>query len=176
VHPYEHILSDGTALRVRLAASGDGALFAQGFSELSVGSIRDRFHSANFRPTPAQLDYLTDVDQENHLAVCAGTMEGGLEHGVGVARCIRVGTGDTAELAVTVIDDYQRRGIASLLMMALAPLAAANNIRFFTALVMAERRDLLRHLYTVCARPTRIHGGVAEIVIPVSRLLTPGSA
>src|SRR4029450_3565012 len=67
--------------------------------------------------------------------------------GVGVARYVReAGDPTVAEVAVTVADAYQRRGIGTLLVRTLGEVAAGNGIRTFVNYVLwdnAAARDLL---------------------------------
>ncbi|NLA37671.1 MAG: GNAT family N-acetyltransferase, partial [Actinobacteria bacterium] len=62
---------------------------------------------------------------------------------VGVARYIRTGPGSTdAEAAVTVIDEYHRRGIGSILLEALAAVALTNGITSFLLHVRSNNRPM----------------------------------
>lgn len=53
---------------------------------------------------------------------------------------------DTAEAAVTVVDDWQGRGVGTALLDALAERARAEGVVRFTALMLAEMLELLQAL------------------------------
>jgi acetyltransferase len=139
----------------------DRALFLSGLERTSTATLRDRFHTDNFRFSPSRLAYLTEVDQKNHLVIGATIAQDGVELGVGIARCIRSGEGDTAEVAVTVVDDYQHKGVGSLLVAELARFAKTQGINRFTAYVPAERRRLLNRLHGRGFEMIEYHDGVA---------------
>jgi Acetyltransferase (GNAT) family len=66
------------------------------------------------------------------------------DQGVGVARHIRnPQRPESAEVAVTVIDDWQGCGIGTLLLEVISARARAEGIRIFTALMLAENREML---------------------------------
>jgi RimJ/RimL family protein N-acetyltransferase len=64
--------------------------------------------------------------------------------GVGVARYIRDPNDvDCAEVAITVVDEWQRRGLGSELMARLARRAQNEGIRRFSALIAADNVAVL---------------------------------
>ena len=74
---------------------------------------------------------------------------------VAVGRFIRLRTdGAVAEVACTVTDAWQRRGMGTLLMQTLVTAARALGVTTFTATVLAENRPSLRLLHTA-GRVTR---------------------
>src|SRR5207237_516092 len=75
----------------------------------SLESIYMRFFSPVTSPTREQLDHLTHVDYDSRMALVA---ELGNEI-VAVARYDRLSEGDRAEVAFTVQDDQQGRGLAT---------------------------------------------------------------
>ena len=96
-----------------------------------------RFLMAKQELSPSELRYFTSVDHHDHEAL------GALDHddgrGVAIARYIRhPAEPDAAEIALTVIDDWQRRGLGTELLGRLADRACQEGIRRFTALVAAE--------------------------------------
>ena len=68
--------------------------------------------------------YLTEIDHHDHEAIIALEEESG--EGIGVARYVRNPTHpETAEVAVTVIDEWQGRGLGTLLLEVLGQRARA---------------------------------------------------
>src|SRR2546423_3227173 len=104
------MLPDGT--RMRPIAPDDKALLQTGMARLSPASAYGRFLSGKPRLTPAELRYLTEVDGEDYIALVVLDAAGDL---VAVGRLVRDARPDTAELAITVGDCWQRRGIGRTL-------------------------------------------------------------
>jgi ribosomal protein S18 acetylase RimI-like enzyme len=91
--------------------------------------------------TDAQLTYLTDVDHHDHEALVAFTEDGTL---VGVARFVRLADApDAAEAAVTVADDFQGRGVGTVLTRELARRAQEEGVETFTATALASNEEVI---------------------------------
>ncbi|HLZ36300.1 MAG TPA: GNAT family N-acetyltransferase [Mycobacteriales bacterium] len=121
--------------------------------------------------------FLEDVGHRDRLVLVAATLDG---HAVGLAGAERVRSDRTvAEVAVAVAAGWQRRGVGTLLVTALARAAAEDGVRRFTALVRAARDPVSRLLGAVGAPVTeRPAHGLTEIEIelpPAAELVPPGS-
>jgi GNAT superfamily N-acetyltransferase len=131
------VLRDGSAVLIREVQAGDALLLADGFARLSFESRQLRFLSGKPNLTSAELRYFTEIDHHNHEAL--GALDPADGRGVGVARYIRDAEDpERAEVAVTVVDDWQRRGLGTELLGRLADRARQEGIRHFTALVAAD--------------------------------------
>jgi RimJ/RimL family protein N-acetyltransferase len=128
-------LVDGTPIVLRPLRRGDRAGYLAAFALLSDESRRRRFHEVKTALTKAEIDYLVDVDQRRHVAWCAVAPK---QAGVGVARFVRGGDGAVAEFAITVVDDWQHKGVGSALMSALVDLAAAHGVSRLRGELMAD--------------------------------------
>lgn len=92
------------------------------------------------------LSHLVNVDHGDREALAA-IADGQV---VGVARYDRAPADpSTAEIAVLVSDAFQRRGIARRLLLDLAALAQARQIREFTALTLPDNRGIARLLHSL---------------------------
>lgn len=139
------LLRDGSAVLVREVRPSDAALLADGFARLSEQSRRFRFLTAKRELTPRDLRYLTDVDHVDHDAIGAVSEADG--RGVGVARYVRARCDHrSAEVAVTVIDDWQHRGLGTHLLARLTARARCAGIHSFTALVAADNEAMIAML------------------------------
>ena len=140
-------LRDGSRVLIRPVCACDAALLADGFARLSPRSRHQRFLAPKTRLTAAELRYLTDIDHYDHEALGALDLAG---RGVGIARYIRSRTDPrAAELAVTVVDAWQGRGLGLELTRRLSDRARHAGISTFTALVTADNAavaGLLRRL------------------------------
>ena len=141
-------LHDGSHVRIRPSRPDDQDLLRRGFERLSAESRYKRFLVPMPELTESMVRYLTEIDHHDHEAIVALDEESG--EGVGVARYVRSpGRPDAAEAAVTVVDDWQGRGLGTVLLGVLTERAREEGISTFTALLLgtnAEMLDLLGRL------------------------------
>jgi GNAT superfamily N-acetyltransferase len=133
-------LRDGARIHIRPLQAADRDALAEGFERLGPQSRYRRFFAPLVRLTDAQLEYLTDVDHHDHEALVA--VDARTRDGVGVARFVRLAEG-VAEPAVAVADDWQRRGVGTHLLDALADRAREEGIGVFVAPVLADNAAAL---------------------------------
>lgn len=136
-------LEDGTIFGVRPITPDDKPLLEAGFRQLSERSRYLRF----LGPMPAlsrrQLAYLSELDQLDHVAV--GLLDG--TQPVAVGRWVRFDDQPMdADVAVTVVDDYQGRGVGRLVVQVLAMIARHRGVRWLHFDVLAENAAMLRLL------------------------------
>jgi GNAT superfamily N-acetyltransferase len=138
-------LPDGRTVLIRPIGPDDAGRLTEAFSHLSPQSRYRRFFSACDSLSPTLLRYFTDVDHVDHEALVAiGGSDGAI---VGVARFIRAPKArESAEVAVTVIDDWQSDHLGIALMAQLIPRARAAGVRRFTADVLWENGRMLHLL------------------------------
>jgi RimJ/RimL family protein N-acetyltransferase len=155
------VLRDGSKVVIRQVRSADAPLLADGFARLSPESRRLRFLRRKDALSAAELRYFTDVDHHDHEALGALDHAGG--RGIGVARYVRdADDPHAAEIAVTVVDDWQGRGLGTALLDELSGRARAEGIRRFTALVSADNAAMTALLRRLCADPVRREYGTVE--------------
>ena len=167
-HTAEVPLRDGGRVVVRPITPEDRDALREGFARLSDASRRFRFLTSRASLSEHELDYLTIVDHRDHVAWVALDPDNDME-GVGVARYVRVADDPkVAEPAVTVIDEYHRRGIGGILMALLAESAHANGIERFRAEVLGDNLEVLSGIADV-GRVTEVQSGVlsVEIALPL---------
>ena len=139
----------GGTVIVRDIRPEDREQLVRGFDRLSPESRYRRFMTSAVSLDDATLEYLTNVDGRDHAAIVAmvPSLDLKTETGVGVARYVRLpDEPDVAEAAVTVTDDYQRRGVGTILARALAEKATYEGIRAFRAEVLADNTPMLEML------------------------------
>jgi RimJ/RimL family protein N-acetyltransferase len=155
-------LRDGSSVQIRQIEPEDREALRAGFERLSDRTRYLRFQAPLPSLSEHQLAYLTDVDHHNHEALVA--VDPKSDDGVGVARFVRVGD-DVAECAIVVADDWQGRGLGTILLDRLAERAREEDITRFTALVLAENNDALRLLERLGETEKRSLGPQVELDI-----------
>ncbi|MGA2211062.1 MAG: GNAT family N-acetyltransferase [Acidimicrobiales bacterium] len=169
-----HELADHTRVLVRPVRPTDRHELAVGYEHLSAQARHLRFFTAPSRLSDADLEYLTNLDLKCHFAWAAFALDEPGQPGIGVARYIRDhAQSDHAEVAVTVLDDYQRRGLGTLLLRMLADQARHNGITTFVGHILWDNRELLETLSAAGARVEPEEPGVARVAMDIPSVEGP---
>jgi RimJ/RimL family protein N-acetyltransferase len=145
----------GPTVELRPLEYGDRASLLEIFAGLGPRSRERRFLTPKTRLTESELRHLTAVDQHDHVALLAVSAADGRP--VGVARFIRdARRPDTADVAVSVVDAWQDRGIGTLLTNALARRAREVGVRRFTVLMQRDNRAARRLLHRSGGSPNLV--------------------
>jgi GNAT superfamily N-acetyltransferase len=106
----------GTDLRVGFLLPESRAKISAGIAHMSRETIRHRFFGIKNGFTERELKYLTEIDGYHHFALGVEEVNNP-ERGVGIMRMVRDDLSPKeAEVALLLIDDYQRVGLGTLLM------------------------------------------------------------
>jgi len=174
----QHVLADGAQVLVRPLVYGDRYELAAGFRELSLRTRQLRFFQAPDQLDEGDLEHLTNLDYEDHFALAAFLLGGTVPKGIGVARYLRDPADPAlAEVAVTVMDAHQGRGIGTLLTRRLADLAVTRGIRAFVSYVQWGNEGAVDLLTAEGARISAAEPGIAriEMDLPVPASDAPDS-
>ncbi len=133
------VLSDGGTVHVRPIRPDDADRLVALHSRLSSESIYFRFFSPRPVLTDREIERFTTVDYDDRMAMVA--LLG--DDLVAVARYDRWPGRDEAEVAFTVDDVHQGRGIATVLLEHLAAIARQRGIHRFTAETLPQNRKML---------------------------------
>lgn len=157
---------DGRRFTVRPMTTDDADAVLAGFTKLSAESHRYRFFGAGQRLSPAVRDDLVRVD-ERHLVLLAFDDHG---HLVGGARAVRHRNDvNTADVAITVGDAYQRLGIGSKLLKLLGTEALAVGIDRLAGHVLVDNPGGRGLLIANGAMVDFAEPGVLAFEIPLGR-------
>jgi acetyl coenzyme A synthetase (ADP forming)-like protein len=173
----EAVLRDGGSIHIRAIRPDDKERLLEHFSRLGARSVYFRFFGSKRRLTDAELRTFTELDFHRRVGLVATLQENGRERIVGVGRYMArddVGAPQRAEVAFAVADDHQGRGVGTLLLEHLAPIARANGITEFEADVLGENNQMLAvfaHSGFVVRRS--FEGGVFHLTFPTEE--TPQS-
>ncbi len=146
----------GLRVRIRQAHPGDEELLLVGFSHLSEQSRYNRFFTALPRLSGRLLKQLTDLDGHARVALAVfdpsrpSEVGGPDGFGIAVARYIQADPAvPEAELAIAIIDEYQRHGLGDVLLTALHVVGRAHGLESLYAVVLGMNigmtRLLVRH-------------------------------
>jgi RimJ/RimL family protein N-acetyltransferase len=163
----EVTLKDGTRVVLRMVRASDRERLRRGFQRMSPESRYFRFFFAKESLSEDELRRLTEVDGVNHVAIGAVLSKGnGDGEGLGIARFFRLhDEPEVAEPAIAVVDDFQGRGLGSLLLRRLGAAAMERGISCFRCEVLADNQRMRRILERASpdawfARPS---GGIVEL-------------
>ena len=154
------------SLTVREITIADVERLRRMFNRLSPDTVYRRFFSPINEPRRSALVWLTAVDHGRREALVA--LDG--DEIVAVARYDGRADGNTAEIAVTVEDAWQRRGVGRRLTKRLAVRAIGHGIESFEAVMQPDNRaalELMRKLSPDAA--VHFDGGEYAASMPLPR-------
>ena len=158
-------LRDGSTVRVRPARPSDATRVEDYLIGLSPETRRLRFWSQaiDVRGLAAKI---VDVDYRDHLTLLV--LQGGDEgRMIGGAQYIRI-EGGRAEVSLSVTDDFQGKGVGSILLGQMAQEAARHDVTTFVADVLPENHAMVNVFrasgFTVSIRATP---GAIEVEFPI---------
>lgn len=144
------MLPDGTTAVIRLSHAGDREALIAFHRNLSDTSVYMRYFS------PVNLAWRTGAtrladdlinDPEHHLTLIVErcSADRGAHAIIGIGRLV-ISEADrtTAELAMTIRDEFQGMGIGSALLDALIDIARTAGLHAITATVLAQNRSMLQ--------------------------------
>lgn len=145
------VLRNGVRVVLRMLRPTDKEGLVHGLQHMSPQSRYFRFFCNKAQFSAGELRYLTELDQENHVAIAAMRDQPDKRgEGLGIARLVRAPDDPTAaEAAVAVVDDVQRNGLGRLLFLRIAAAARERGIERIRAEVLAENvavRTIIRRL------------------------------
>jgi GNAT superfamily N-acetyltransferase len=162
------ILRDGRAVDVRPLKRGDREGLAAAVTRLSDRTRYLRFATGKPRLTKRELDFLVDIDHHRHEAIVA--IDSSTGRGVAIVRYIEVaGEPDVAEVAATVTDDWQGRGLGTALLAQLAARARDEGYSAFRASVLASNQRVIAMLLAAGFAPLPSRGGLREYELALAQ-------
>lgn len=146
---WKETLRDGTTVLIRSIRGDDAGIERRFIEGLSKESRRFRFLGAIQSPSPELIEQLTHPDPERDAAFVAVIANGAKKVEIGVARFCTRPDGVACEFAVAVSDEWQRRGLGTLLMRHLIAVARERGIECMYSVDAADNtamRELAAHL------------------------------
>jgi RimJ/RimL family protein N-acetyltransferase len=143
--PYSaiEVLHDGSRVEIRALRPDDRAAILAAVGHTSERSLYRRFFAARRTFTEREIAFFLNVDFTSHVALVAVVKhDDGGEEIVSGGRYVMLQPG-RAEAAFTVVDQYQGRGLGTVLLRHLAAIAGGAGIHEFVAEVLPDNTPML---------------------------------
>jgi GNAT superfamily N-acetyltransferase len=157
------LMRNGSPMEIRSLRQADQAQLLAAVERTSKESLYRRFFGPKRAFTDKEIEYFTNIDFVNHVALVAVIDRPGGWSIVGGGRYILVQPG-TAELAFAVVDQYQGQSIGVALLRHLIVIARAAGLKQFIADVLPSNAPMLK-LFSKCGLPvsTKREGAAVRV-------------
>lgn len=159
------VLRDGSTVRIRVMRPSDEASLCNLISSLSEESRWLRFYCNQNRAAIA-----AEAHREANLEQAFGLVAVSGEEGRVVGHAFYVVISDQrAEVAFTIANEYQGRGLGTILLGQLAQVASATGVEIFEAEVVAANHRMLK-VFRASGFPVEVTANVGQlrVVFPTS--------
>ena len=136
-------LRNGERIEIRALRPQDRDDLVAAVSRTSSESLYRRFFAVRRHFTETEESFYLNVDFVSHVALIAVADENGQPIIIAGGRYV-VGEPGQAEVAFTVVDKYQGRGVGAALLRHLAMIARQAGLRELVAYVLPDNRAMLK--------------------------------
>jgi RimJ/RimL family protein N-acetyltransferase len=168
------LLASELPIRFRAITPSDKHKLAEGFARLSAESRYRRFFSAKSVLTAAELQFFTEPDGINHVAIAALEIDtsGEEDEFVGIGRFLRTPEDpDVAEISLVVVDARQGMGIGRILLERLITAAAERDVRRIRCHLLTDNERMRKLIRRVLGDTAFIRDGeimTGEFPVPAA--------
>jgi acyl-CoA hydrolase/GNAT superfamily N-acetyltransferase len=165
----QHTFASQLTVAFRPIRPTDEALLRELFYSHRPETILHRYFTPLKHLPHEQVQKFVTLDYHNDMAIVGLIPFEGREKMIAVARYFRDPATTQAEVAVTIHDDFQRRGIGSVLLRQLGKIALEHGITAFTADVLIDNAGMMR-LFQKLSRKIEVEGhkGVNQVKVFLS--------
>ncbi len=150
----EKLRLHGELVTIRPSKPVDERRIQEHYYNLSQEDILTRFFSQKTIFARSETEPLSQTDYVNDLTLVAVVGEFGFGRIVGVAECIRVQENNTAEVAFSVSNDFQGRGLGKIFLKKIAQIARENGLCGLIAYTVPTNKAMIRLFKTL---PYKVH-------------------
>jgi acyl-CoA synthetase (NDP forming)/RimJ/RimL family protein N-acetyltransferase len=137
------LLRDGQSVLLRTATAADIPAVDGFMQSVSAASLQMRFMAAVAYVARSMIEFMCTGDPADRLCLLAIVGQGADARVIGMGNYVGLGVSGKAEVAFLVHDDFQGRGISTLVLERLAGIAAANGFIGFEAEVLYENQAMI---------------------------------
>jgi len=135
-------LHDGSTVEIRAQRPEDREEILALYEHASTETLYHRFFAVKRTFSEKEQHYYFDVDFVNHVVLIAVAKTDGMARIVGGSRFVVTEPGK-AEVAFTVVDEYQGHGLGAVLMHHITAIAREAGIKEFFAEVLSDNAPML---------------------------------
>jgi GNAT superfamily N-acetyltransferase len=128
----------GTAVTIRPIRKSDAAMEATFIRKLSPQTKHYRFFGGVKELSATEIGRLCDADGPDAMALVATVQDAGGEVEIGVCRYAPNSHADVREMALTIADEWQQKGLGKLLMQHLIASAKQHGVRMLYSSELAD--------------------------------------
>lgn len=154
----------GQAVTIRPMCHADMQMEAEFVRRLSPKSRHYRFLGGVRELSPAELKAFCDVDGHRSMAFVATVVEDGREREIGVVRYAPNADGDVREIAVTVADDWQNKGLGTRLARQLIEHAREHGVKRLYSVDLADNAAMRALAHDLRMRAERDPDDACQVI------------
>jgi acyl-CoA synthetase (NDP forming)/GNAT superfamily N-acetyltransferase len=136
------LLRNGESVLLRTATVEDVSAVERLMQSVSSQSLQMRFMGAVSYVARSTLEFMCTGEPRDRLCLLAIFGQEPEERVVGIGNYVSLGLAGKAEVALLVLDEFQNRGISTLLLERLAGIAAANGFIGFEAEMLYDNQPM----------------------------------
>jgi GNAT superfamily N-acetyltransferase len=134
----EHLIVADESVTIRPIHPTDSVMEGNFIRNLSVETKHYRFLGGVKELSPAELKRLCDVDGSHSMALVATVKKNGRETEIGVSRYAGCSSDGVGEMAVTIADAWQHKGLGQLLVKRLITYAKTHGVKQLYSVELAD--------------------------------------